>query len=114
MNADKAVSDAADDAAAFVFQALDARDWKAARSRFTPRFRAALSEAGLAAVWRQVTAGLGRLADTTIIDRTDYGDLGLRVVALAFARGTATGRVSFHTPTGEVEGLAVEPPTAPS
>jgi hypothetical protein len=103
-----------DQTAVALFQALHAGDWMAARRRFTARFRAALGETELASVWRQVTAQLGALQEATVIDRTDYGDIEVRVVALVFAKGTAVGRVSFQTPTGQVEGLSMEDPALPS
>jgi hypothetical protein len=103
-----------DQTAVALFQSLHAGDWTAARQRFTPRFRAALGETEVASVWRQVTGHLGPLQEATVIDRTDYGDIEVRVVALVFANGTAVGRVSFQTPTGQVEGLSVEDPALPS
>jgi hypothetical protein len=81
--------DAADRDAIALFQALHAGDWKAARARFTPRFRAALREADMADLWRQVTGSLKDLEQAEIIDRAEYGELGLRVVSLRFTGGTA-------------------------
>ena len=107
-------ADPADQAALALFQSLHAGDWKAARARFTPRFRAALGEAALGAIWRQITSALGALEDATVIDRADYGEIELRVVSLVFAKGTAMGRVSFAPSTDQVEGLALEPPALPS
>lgn len=109
-----ASADAVDETAVALFRALHAGDWRAARARFTPRFRAALGETELAAVWRQITGRLGPLEEAAVIDRADYGEIELRVVSLAFARGMAVGRVSFQTATGQVEGLAMEPPALPS
>jgi hypothetical protein len=106
--------DAADRTAVALFQSLYAGDWTASREAFSPRFRAALSEAELAAIWRQVTGPLGSLESATVIDRAMYGELEVRVVSLVFAKGTAVGRVSFQTSTGLVEGLVLEPPAPPS
>ncbi len=108
MTAPRDPLDPADETAVALLQSLRAGDWQAARARFTPRFRAALDETELAAVWHETTAGLGLLQEATVIDRTDFGELRLRTVSLVFANGTAVASVSFDTATGAVEGLAVE------
>ena len=114
MTASQETTDSHDQTAVSLFRSLHAGDWPAARARFTPRFRAALGETELASIWRQLTARLGTLEEAAVIDRSSYDDLELRVVSLVFTGGTAVGRVSLRTPSGQVEGLAMEPPALPS